>query len=104
MWYQLVMYQTCLAIVVTSETIFVLHQDGDTAMSLAKSRGHIKVVELLKKGITLTYKLPMFRIQSHVMEKLLYVHNEEVLSPICVSRIMPSSPETMLMEDQSHIQ
>lgn len=71
------MYQSILVIAVVRD-IFVLHQDYDTAMSHAKSCGHHEVVELLhgvsmehqRKGTTLPYKVPMFMIQSHVLEKL----------------------------------
>ena len=75
------MYQTNLVIVVMSEAFIVLHQDGDTAMSLAKSSGHHEVMELLhrahqKKGTILTYRVSMFRIHAHVLENLLYVRND----------------------------
>lgn len=95
------MYQTNLVIAVMSEAYIALHQDGDTAMFLAKSGGHHEVVELIhkeyqKKGTILPYKVSMFRIHFHVLENFLYVcndrsplwapGNEEELSPIFVSR------------------
>jgi len=75
------MYQTILVFAVISETYLVLHQDGDTAMSLAKSgevleRLNWASIQHHKKGTTRTYKVSMFRIHSHVLENLLYVHND----------------------------